>query len=70
MKNFLTGEPEDFTVPEGIVSYTIDPSTGLLTKDESSGVREYFKTGTEPKQFTTSPSVRKTREKDLNLNFD
>jgi penicillin-binding protein 1A len=70
MKNFLIGEPEDFTVPEGIVSYTIDPSTGLLTKDESSGVREYFRTGTEPKQFTTSPSVRKTREKDLNLNFD
>ncbi|MBM4144931.1 MAG: PBP1A family penicillin-binding protein [Nitrospira sp.] len=70
MKNFLIGEPEDFTVPDGIVSHTIDPTTGLLTKDASSGVREYFKTGTEPKQFTASPPVRKTREKDLNLNFD
>jgi penicillin-binding protein 1A len=70
MKNFLSGEPEEFTVPEGIVSRTIDPSTGLLSKDDSEGIKEYFKEGTEPKQFTTSTPVRKTREKDINLNFD
>jgi len=70
MKNILSGDPEDFTVPEGIVNRTIDPSTGLLSKDESGGIREYFKEGTEPKQFAPSTPVRKTREKDINLNFD
>ena len=33
MKNFAVGEPEDFPVPEGIVSCMIDPSTGLLARD-------------------------------------
>jgi penicillin-binding protein 1A len=70
MKNVLTGPPEEFTVPEGIVVHTIDPATGLLTKDESAGVQEYFKEGTEPKQFASSPAIRRMREKDINLNFD
>lgn len=70
MKNFLTGEPEEFSVPEGIVSRTIDPSTGLLSKDDHTGIKEYFKEGTEPKQFAPSTSIRKVREKDMNLNFD
>jgi membrane carboxypeptidase/penicillin-binding protein len=70
MKNVLTAESEEFTVPEGIVSRTIDPSTGLLVRDESSGIKEYFKEGTEPRQFVPSSSVRKVREKDINLNFD
>jgi penicillin-binding protein 1A len=70
MKDFLSGEIEEFTVPEGIVSYTIDPATGLLSKDESIGVKEYFKEGTEPKKFATSTSIREPKESPLNLNFD
>ncbi len=70
MKDFASGDPEDFPVPEGIVSYIIDPETGLLARDESTGIKEYFREGTEPKQFAPAVSVRKPREKDLNLNFD
>jgi penicillin-binding protein 1A len=70
MKNVATGSPEEFPVPEGIVAHAIDPATGLLTKDESMGIREYFREGTEPKQYTASPSIKKIREQDTNLNFD
>jgi len=70
MKDFLSGEIEDFTVPEGIVSYTIDPATGLLSKDESIGVKEYFEEGTEPKKFAPSTSIREPKESPVNLNFD
>jgi penicillin-binding protein 1A len=70
MKNALTATPEEFMVPEGIVTHLIDPATGLLTRDESGGVREYFREGTEPKQFTSAPTIRKIREQDTNLNFD
>jgi len=70
MKDFLSGEIEDFTAPEGIVSYTIDPATGLLSKDESIGVKEYFKEGTEPKNFAPSTSIWEPKERPVNLNFD
>jgi membrane carboxypeptidase/penicillin-binding protein len=70
MKNFISGAPEEFPVPEGIVSCVIDPATGLLSRDESSGIREYFKEGSEPKQSAPSITIRKVREKDINLNFD
>jgi penicillin-binding protein 1A len=70
MKDFLSGEIEDFTVPEGIVSYTIDSATGLLSKDESMGVKEYFKEGTEPKKYAPSTSIREPKESPVNLNFD
>jgi penicillin-binding protein 1A len=70
MKNFLSGEIEDFTIPEGIVSYTIDSATGLLSKDESMGVKEYFKEGTEPKKYAPSTSIREPKESPVNLNFD
>jgi penicillin-binding protein 1A len=70
MKNVLTGDAEQFPVPEGIVSCKIDPSTGLLSRDESAGVKEYFREGTEPKQFAPFAPVRKIWENDLNLNFD
>ncbi len=70
MKDFLSGEIEEFTVPEGIVSYTIDPATGLLSKDESAGIKEYFKEGTEPRQFAPSTTIREIRDRNLNLNFD
>ncbi len=70
MKNVLTGEPEPFPVPENIVSCSIDPSTELLSKDTSEGIMLYFKEGTEPKEYATSLSIRKTIEKIFNLNFD
>ncbi len=70
MKNFAAGEPADFPVPEGIVSCTIDPLDGLLARDPSSGIKEYFKEGTEPKQVSPFTEPRMLREKDTGLNFD
>lgn len=50
-----TAESSDFSVPEGIVTYPIDPSTGLLSKEGL--LKEYFKDGTQPTQFSiVSPS--------------
>ena len=68
--NSLSGEAENFPVPEGIVSHAIDPTNGLLSRDDSGGIKEYFREGTEPKQFSPTTSPRKTRERDKNLNFD
>lgn len=70
MKNVKGGESQNFPVPEGIVSYPIDPATGLLAKDEAAAIREFFKEGTEPKQFAPSTTKWKVREDQLNLNFD
>ncbi len=70
MKNIQTGESEEFPVPEGIVTCSIDPATGLLARNDSSGEKEYFRVGTEPKQFSSSVSVPKIRDKDINLNLD
>ncbi|MEW6002245.1 MAG: PBP1A family penicillin-binding protein [Nitrospirota bacterium] len=70
MKNFLSGEHQDFPIPEDIVSYPIDPATGLLSRDDSDAIKEYFKAGTEPRKFAPSTSVWKRREEDTNLNFD
>ena len=70
MKNFVTGDAEEFPVPEGIASYMIDPATGLLARDNESGIKEYFKDGTEPKQISPVSAPRKIREKNINLNFD
>lgn len=70
MKNFAPGEPEEFPVPEGIVGIMIDPATGLLARDDLSGIREYFKKGTEPNQISPVSAPRKIKEKDTNLNFD
>ena len=66
----MAGEAEEFPVPEGIVTRSIDPSTGLLVRDESAGVKEYFREGTEPKFFTSTSAPRKSREREENLNFD
>lgn len=71
MKDALKSEPKEFSPPDdGIVSRLIDPATGLLSRDETMGMREYFKEGTEPKQFAPYTSVWKKREDPLNLNFD
>lgn len=56
MRNVLANESvADFSVPEGIIRLSIDPLTGLLSSDESSGVFEYFKEGTQPKEYSKSP---------------
>ena len=53
MNNALKGDPENFSSPEGIVSYVIDPETGLISRD-GAGIKEYFKEGTQPKQLSPS----------------
>ncbi|HEX8947879.1 MAG TPA: PBP1A family penicillin-binding protein, partial [Dissulfurispiraceae bacterium] len=58
MRNTLGGESvADFDVPEGVVKVPIDPATGLLSRDESSAILEFFKDGTQPKDY--SPSAGK-----------
>jgi penicillin-binding protein 1A len=61
MQNALRGGSDGFTQPEGIVSAVIDPKTGLLSRDES-GIREYFKEGTQPKQLSPSKSLWEVKE--------
>ena len=71
MNNALQREAENFNSPEGIVSYFIDPGTGLLTSD-GSGIKEYFKEGTQPRQQAPSGSSRKIWERadPSQFNFD
>lgn len=69
MKSVEAGEHYEFTTPEGIVSYPVDPTNGLLARDESSGVREYFKSGTQPREYSSSRGVREMREP-LKLDLD
>jgi penicillin-binding protein 1A len=56
MQNAVKGGAEDFAPPEGIATAFIDPQTGLLSGDES-GIREYFKDGTQPSQMTPYRSI-------------
>ncbi|MEW6053727.1 MAG: PBP1A family penicillin-binding protein [Nitrospirota bacterium] len=70
MKSYSSGDPEEFSVPEGIVSRVIDPATGLLSREDSSGIKEYFREGSEPRLMAPAVTVRKVKEKEINLNFD
>jgi penicillin-binding protein 1A len=54
--NAAKANAEPFTPPEGISSYTIDPGTGLLSRD-GAGIMEYFKEGTQPKQVSASKTA-------------
>lgn len=45
LKNF---PPTEYEIPENVVGRTIDPATGLLSTDKTSGVRMYFHAGSEP----------------------
>lgn len=63
-------EPEGFTPPEGIVSCTVDPVTGLLTQDETTGITVYFKEGTEPRQFAPPTSIWELQESPKDLSYD
>ena len=71
MNSALKGEPETFNAPEGIVSCFIDPETGLNTVD-GTGIKEYFKEGTQPRQQAPLGSLWRIWEtKDPSqLNFD
>lgn len=62
MKTVEIGEHINFAMPEGIVSYPIDPANGLLVRDGTSGVREYFKNGSQPRDYSSSQPVRVIRE--------
>ncbi|MEW6109755.1 MAG: PBP1A family penicillin-binding protein [Nitrospirota bacterium] len=68
MNNALTGEPEEFYQPDGIVSYYIDPGTGLLSYDDT-GIKEYFKEGSQPRQFSPAKSIWEIRDP-TQFNFD
>ncbi len=71
MKDAIKGEPQEFSPPEeGIVTCSIDPATGLLSRDEGSGIMEYFKKGSEPKQFASHTVPWKIREDQMNPDFD
>ncbi len=68
MSSAARGESEGFQPPEGIVSLFIDPKTGLLSKDDS-GLKEYFKEGTQPNQYAPSRSVWEIKDP-TQFNFD
>jgi penicillin-binding protein 1A len=63
MKNALPEENQDFRMPENIIKLAIDPATGLLSANPSdnSSVFEYFREGTQPKEYGKSPAkIEKT----------
>lgn len=53
MKDIHEGRsPEDFaSAPDGIVTRSVDPATGLLVRPGQKGRTEYFLSGTEPQRF-------------------
>ncbi|MBI5213850.1 MAG: PBP1A family penicillin-binding protein, partial [Nitrospirae bacterium] len=54
MKNALADESApDFPMVNGVIKLPIDPASGLLS--DSSSVFEYFKEGTQPKEYSKSP---------------
>lgn len=59
---------EEFRQPEGIVSYFIDPATGLLSHDQTE-LREYFKEGTEPKDYSRRRTIWEIKDPSK-FNFD
>jgi penicillin-binding protein 1A len=59
---------EGFSQPEGVLSNFIDPKTGLLSRDDS-GIKEYFKEGTQPRQYSPSKSIWEIKDPSQ-FNFD
>lgn len=68
MNSAIKGEPQEFSPPEGIVSHYIDPKSGLLSYDDA-GLKEYFKEGTEPRQFSPFRTIWEIRDPSQ-MNFD
>ncbi len=58
--NSAKAEAGPFTEPEGVVSYIIDPHTGMLSHD-GTGIKEFFKEGTGPKQYSPAGTAPETR---------
>ena len=51
-------EPEDFSVPEGIIFKQVEPKSGLLCADNCrSSIREAYLPGTEPRKFCDENAV-------------
>jgi penicillin-binding protein 1A len=51
-------EPEDFSVPDGIIFKQIDPRTGLLsTENCAKSIREAFLPGTEPRKYCDEKAI-------------
>lgn len=69
MKSADSGGSLDFSIPEGVVSYTIDPLNGLLARDGKTGIKEYFKNGTQPREYSKSQGVWETKEQPK-MDFD
>lgn len=57
VRSIESGEPAGFPMPEGIVSYYINPTDGLLVSDPSQGIKEYFRRGTEPKEYSNRSGI-------------
>jgi penicillin-binding protein 1A len=56
MKSIDLGPPDDFPVPEGVVARYVDKTTGLLADEGRQNVLlEYFKEGTEPREYAPLP---------------
>ncbi|MDA8082125.1 MAG: PBP1A family penicillin-binding protein [Nitrospiraceae bacterium] len=68
MANAIRGQAVPFVQPEGIVTEKIDPKTGLLSRDDS-GLQEYFREGTQPKQLSPSKSIWEIKDP-TQFNFD
>lgn len=68
MSNAIRGQAEPFQLPEGVVTQHVDPKSGLLSRDES-GLNEFFKEGTQPKQISPSKSVWEVKDPSQ-FNFD
>jgi len=61
MKSIDLGPPDDFPVPDGIVARYVDKTTGLLGDEGRPNVLlEYFKEGTEPREYGPLPEERIT----------
>ena len=58
MNGISSGDPVGFFIPEGIMSYHIDPINGLLSRSETSGLREFFKAGTQPREYSSYEHLR------------
>lgn len=69
MRNTAPDAHSSFHVPGGIVSYNIDPANGLLSRNEKAGIREYFKAGTQPKEYSSSEVIIEQREPEY-VDFD
>ncbi len=55
-------EPEDFSVPEGIIFKQVDPRTGLLSSDSCPSFREAFLQGTEPRKYCDEAATASSEE--------